>query len=112
MIGKGVKEEKPVTLSEVYAILKVRKKAGELEYGQRLTYDYSQKFVSLSVTKAKALIKELLEIEKVREHQAVYLADLLPDTAEEIQLIFAKERTSLGDDDVKKILEIVGKYRK
>ena len=56
--------------------------------------------------------KELLEIEKVREHQAVYLADLLPDTAEEIQLIFAKERTSLGDDDVKKILEIVGKYRK
>ena len=112
MIGKGVKEEKPVTLAEVYKILKARKKEGELEYGQRLAYDYSQKFASLPPKKATELIKELLEIEKVREHQAVYIADLMPETADEIQLIFAKERTSLGDDDVSKILEIVGKYRK
>ncbi len=112
MIGKGVKKEKPVTLAEAYDILKKRKEEGELEYSQRLTYDYTQKFVSLTPKKARELIKELLEIEKVREHQAVFLADLMPETEEDVQLIFAKERTSLSDDDVKKILEIVGKYRK
>ena len=50
MIGKGVKEEKPVSLSDFYAILKARKKGCDIDYGLRLTYDYSQKFVPLSVT--------------------------------------------------------------
>lgn len=112
MIGKGVKKEKPVTLAEAYEILKERKKEGELEYGQSLTYDYTQKFASLDSKKVRELIKELLGIEKVREHQAVFLADMMPETEEDVRLIFAKERTSLSDDDVKQILEIVGKYRK
>ena len=112
MIGKEVTKEKPVTLARALEILKERKKMGELEYSQRLTYDYAQKFAELSAEDAEKLVKELLEIEKIREHQAVILTDLMPKTKDEVQLIFAKERTSLGEDDIKKILELIDKYRK
>ncbi|MFH1821731.1 MAG: RNA polymerase Rpb4 family protein [Methanobacteriota archaeon] len=110
MIGKRVVKEKPVPLSEVLGILEKTKKEGELEYWQRLTYDYAQKFAKPKLIKAKELMEELLKVEKIREHQAVAIVDLMPETKEDIELIFSKERTKLEDDEVKKILEIVKKY--
>lgn len=112
LIGKGVSNEKHVTLAEVLEILEKQKKRGELEYGQRLTYDYAQKFAKLDTKKAKELMEELLKLGNIREHQAVVLVDLMPETEEDIQLIFAKERTKLGEEDIKKLLELIGKYRK
>jgi len=112
LIGKGVEKEKPVSLTEVYKILRERKKIGELGYEQRLAYDYAQKFKSLSPKKAENLMKELLELGKIREHQAVSIIDLMPETEEDVRLIFAKERTPLDDEDIRQILEIVRKYKK
>ena len=110
MIGKRVVKEKPVPLAEVLSILEKTKKQGELEYWQRLTYDYAQKFAKYKPEEAKKLMDELLKMEKIREHQAVAIVDLMPETKDDIELIFSKERTKLEDDEVKKILEIVKKY--
>jgi DNA-directed RNA polymerase subunit F len=112
LIGKGVSKERPMTLVEVLEILEKQKKMGELEYGQRLTYDYAQKFAKLDVKKARELLEELLKLGNIREHQAVVLADLMPETEEDVQLIFAKERTRLGEEDIKKLLKLIDKYRK
>lgn len=112
MIGKRVTGEKSVPLAKVLEILKEQKKRGELEYGQRLTYDYAEKFVKLDVKKVEELMNELLKTGKIREHQAVALVDLMPETKDDIKLIFSKERTSLEEDDIKKILELINKYRK
>ncbi len=112
MIGKGVTGEKPVPLAKVFEILEKQKKRGELEYGQRLTYDYTQKLAKLDVKKAEELIGELLKLEKIREHQAVALVDLMPERKEDVELIFAKERTKLEEEDIKKILELINKFRK
>lgn len=111
MIGKRVVKEKPVPMSEVLKILEKEKKDVELEYEQRLTYDYVQKFAKLSPQKAEELKNELLKIEKIREHQAVMLVDLMPETKEDLELIFSKERTRLEEDEIKKILELIKKYR-
>ena len=111
LIGKGVSNERPMTLAEVLEILEKQKKRGELEYGQRLTYDYAQKFAKLDVKKARELMEELLKLGNIREHQAVVLVDLMPETEEDVQLIFAKERTRLGEEDIKKLLELIDKYR-
>lgn len=111
MIGKGVSKERPVTLAEVLEILERQKKRGDLEYGQRLTYDYAQKFAKLDAKKARQLMEELLKLGNIHEHQAVALVDLMPETEEDIQLIFAKERTRLGKEDIKKLLELIDKYR-
>ncbi len=111
MIGKRVLKEKPVPLAEVLEILKKGKKEeGELEYWQRLTYDHAQKLAKLKPDKAKELEQELLKIEKVREHQAVTIVDILPENKEDVDLIFAKERTVLEEKDIKKIVELVKKY--
>jgi len=112
MIGKEVTDEKPVSLAKVLEILEKQKKRGELEYKQRLTYDYSQKFAELNIKDAEELIGELLKLEKIREHQAVALVDLMPETKEDVELIFAKERTRLEEEDIKKVLELINKYRK
>lgn len=112
MIGKEVTDEKPVPLAKVLEILEKQKKRGELEYKQRLTYDYSQKFAELNIKDAEELIGELLKLEKIREHQAVALVDLMPETKEDVELIFAKERTRLEEEDIKKVLELINKYRK
>lgn len=112
LIGKGVSSEKHVTLAKVLEILEKQKKRGELEYGQRLTYDYAQKFTKLDTKKAGELMEELLKLGNIREHQAVVLVDLMPETEEDIQLIFTKERTRLREEDIKKLLELIDKYRK
>ena len=98
-------------MAEVLTILEKEKKAGELEYGQRLTYDYSQKFSKLNLKKSKELMEELLKLGRLREHQIVALVDLMPETKEDVELIFAKERTRLEEDEIKKILDLINKYR-
>lgn len=111
MIGKKVTNEKPVPLAKVLEILEKQKKLGELEYGQRLLYDYSQKFAKLDAERAEELVKELLKLGKLKRYQAVVLVDLMPETDDDVELIFAKERTRLEEEDIKKILELINKYR-
>lgn len=110
MIGKGTTGEKPVTLAEVLEILEAQKKKGELSYTQRLALDHAQKFMGLKVEKARELVKELVAL-GLREHQAVMVVDHMPETKADLQLILAKERVRLGEEDFPKVLEIVNKYR-
>jgi DNA-directed RNA polymerase subunit F len=111
MIGKRAVKERPVPMAEVLKVLEKEKKGGELEYGQRLTYDYTQKFAKLNPKQVEELKAELLKIEKIREHQAVALVDLMPETKEDVELIFSKERTRLEEDEIKNILKLINKYR-
>ncbi len=112
MIGKGISNEKVITLAEVLEILEKQKKHGELGYGQRLAFDYAQKFAKLDAGKARELVEELLKLGNLKEHQAVALVDLMPETKEEVQLIFSKERVRLGEEDIQKILDLINKFRK
>jgi len=112
LIGKKLIGEKPVPLAEALEILKKQKGEGELGYVQRLTYDYAQKFAKLDTENARELMGELLKLSNLREHQAVALVNLMPETREDIQLIFAKERARLEDKDIEKVLELLDKYRK
>lgn len=111
MIGDEVKEREPVTFSEALDILREKGSKEDLEFEQRLAYDFLQKFSPLPVEKTEKLLNDLLEIEKVRKHQAVILANNMPETKEDIRLIFAKERTSLREETIEKILEIIDSYR-
>lgn len=111
MIGDEIIEENPISFAEVLERLEKKKEEEELEFEQRLAYDFVQKFSQLPVEKTKELIDELLEIPKVRRHQAVILANNMPKNKQDIRLIFAKERTSLREDTIEKILEIIDSYR-
>lgn len=102
---------KPVSLSEVKSILKkIEKERKELLYEQKIALEHANKFAKLSIKKTEDLIKELSELKFLEEIHCYKIADLLPSTEDDLKTIFAKERTTLGENEIKKILEIVKKY--
>ena len=104
-------EIKFIPLSEVKNILKkVSKERKELLYEQRIALEHAQKFTKLPVKKTNDMIKELKSLDFLEEIHAVKIADILPTTKDDIKAIFAKERISLGENEIKKILDIVVKY--
>ncbi len=111
MIGDKIKSREPVTFAEALKYLEKKEDEKELEFEQRLAYDFVQKFSPLSLEKTEELLDELLDIEKVRKHQAVMLINNMPKNEEDIRLIFSKERTSLREETIQEILDIINNYR-
>jgi DNA-directed RNA polymerase subunit F len=102
---------KPVSISEVKSILKkIEKERDELLYEQKIALEHAQKFAKLPIKKIEDLIKELSKFEFLEEIHVYKLADLLPQTEEDLKTIFAKERITFGEGEIKKILELVKKY--
>ncbi|KAA0006946.1 MAG: RNA polymerase [Thermoplasmata archaeon] len=109
-----MEKERYVSIAEVKDILKrIQKEREELTHEQKVALRHAEAFARLSVSKTKELIKELLEkVDKIEERHAYKIADLLPTHEEDVKLIFAKERVNLDEEDIRKILEIVGRYIK
>jgi DNA-directed RNA polymerase subunit F len=100
-----------VSLAEVKNILKkVEKNRKELLYEQRIALEHAQKFAKLPANKTDMMLKELMDIELIHEAHAYKIADILPTSIDDVKTIFAKERVSLKDSDIKSILDIVNKY--
>lgn len=105
-----MEDKKMVSLAEVKDILTERQAEGELTAEQKLALEHATKFARLDSKKAKKLIKELLELGFVSEVNAVKIADLLPTHADDVRLIFSKERASVEKKDIEKILSVIQKY--
>ncbi len=104
-------QSKPVSLAEVKNILKkVSKEREELIYEQRIALEHAQLFAKLSVKQTKDMIKELSALDFIDESQAYKVADLLPVTEDDVRAFFAKERFTPTQEQINKIVTIVGKY--
>lgn len=113
MIGTEIGERKPVSLATVKAILKSREKEGELHYEQKLALEHASKFGKLEEKDVNGLVAELLKLEipRFKERHAIKIADFLPEDAEVIKTIFAKESLTLKKEQMQQILDVVAKYR-
>ena len=105
-----VDEEKLATLSEVKNLLEKDESENNLTYEKRLALEHAKQFTVLNQTQSKKLINELLKIERVSDFLAFKIAELLPQHPDEVRPIFAKERFTLEEDEIKQIIEIVKKY--
>ena len=102
---------KPVSLSEVKSILKkIEKEREEMLYEQKIALEHARKFAKMPLKKTSDLVKELSKLEFLQEIHVYKIADILPTTEDDIKTIFAKERMTLGENEIKNILEIVKKY--
>ena len=100
-----------VSLPEVKNMLKkIEKERKELIYEQRIALEHAQKFAKLSVKQTKDLIKDLMKLENIGESHAYKIADILPTTEDDVKAIFAKERFTLSESEIKNILKVIGKY--
>ncbi len=94
----------PLSLAEVIDYMKEEETEPEI-------VGFIKKFNTLDVNNAKELRKELegLGIIKIKPEHAVKIADLLPETAEELNKIFVD--VGLDENEVQKILETIKKFR-
>lgn len=105
-----MEDKKIVSLAEVKDILTERQNESELTAEQKLALEHSQKFARIDSKKSKKLVKELTELGFVSETNAVKIADIMPSHADDVRLIFSKERASVEKKDIEKVLSVVQKY--
>ncbi len=81
------------------------------EEGDADIVGFIKKFNKLRAKEAKELRAEIeaLGIMKVKPEYAIKIVDLLPESAEELNKIFAD--VSLDEDETKKILDTIKKYK-
>jgi DNA-directed RNA polymerase subunit F len=101
---------KYISLVEVKNLLEKEEKKRELTYEQKLALEHAKHFSILSATKAKKMVEELTQLERITEPFAYKIVDILPKHPEEVRAIFAKERYTLEDTEIKKIIKIVENY--
>ncbi|MDR2866567.1 MAG: RNA polymerase Rpb4 family protein [Methanomassiliicoccaceae archaeon] len=102
--------ERYVGLAEVKAMLGAESGNRELGTAQRSALEHSQSMVYLSVDDVRALVAELKALAFVTDFAAYKIGDILPKYPEDVRAIFSKERVNLSADNIKQIIEIVGKY--
>jgi len=120
MIVKEIINETILALTEAKEILNARRKSGsgkkegeeeeEMRYERRKASEHTTKFAKLGAKESRVLINELLGLEKMKEEIAVRIADLMPKSKNEVRAIYAKERFTLTEENIEKILDCVAKY--
>ena len=115
-IFQEIISENYLTVSEVKQHLqKIEKERSEdeereLPYELARTIEHVNRFAVLSAKDAKALVKKLSELEKVSPQNACKIADLLPQSRDELRSVYAQDRHNLDGDELDKIISIVAEY--
>jgi DNA-directed RNA polymerase subunit F len=119
MIVKEIISERTLTLAEAKEILDTQKGSGkgeggeeeeEMRYERRKAIEHTTKFAEMEGKESRILVNELLGLDKMKEEIAIRIADLLPKSKSEVRAIYAKERFTLTEADIEKILDCVAKY--
>lgn len=99
-----IKNSEPLSMAE--AIEYIKKDENETEI-----VGFIKKFSKLNAKEAKELRQEIesLGMIKVKTDGIVKIIDLLPETSEELNKIFID--VSLDEDETKKILDTIKKYK-
>lgn len=102
---------KILSLAEIKNILsKLSKEREELTREQKISLEHSEHISNLSIKKTKELINQLTAIEKIEIKQATQIANLLPNSKEELMAIYSKETYIPSDKEADTILKIIKEY--
>lgn len=119
---KEIISQKILTMGEAKEILEVLGKKGgesvseregeekEIRYERRKALEHTTKFAKMSAKKSRILVEGLLRLNKINEEVAVRIADMMPQSKNEVRAIYAKEKFTLTEADIEKILDCVAKY--
>jgi DNA-directed RNA polymerase subunit F len=111
MIFMKIKDVRPVGVPEAKYVLSKREKEKELTYEQKLASEHLKKFSKISYENSKKFLEELSGVLRMSDETKVQILNILPKNADELRMIFAREKFSLKEEEIKKILEIIKKYR-
>ncbi|MEM1508968.1 MAG: RNA polymerase Rpb4 family protein [Thermofilaceae archaeon] len=104
-------KEKLLTLPEVAEILLNESNKHELTSVEVLVLDYARKFKKMNSSNAVKLVKELREA-GLPEEIAVQLANIAPESEDEIRTILAPSSRIFSSEDIKNILNKINEFRR
>ena len=110
MIVKSIMKEELLTLAEVKEILDQiklnRADEEELGYELRRAMRHAEIFAKGSAEESRLIVEELMKLEKMTSEIAIKIADIRPKTKDELRAIYAKERFTLSEEELDRILDI------
>ena len=102
-------EKKGASLSALADTLKsVEDKKNPVAIQQQVK-DYAVRFSKLNISGETKLIKAIqdLEIPLVTDSHIVQIVNLMPESANELQTVFAGSRTTVSSENMSKLLEVI-----
>ena len=112
MIVKNVINEELLTISEAKELLdRIKEERAEevddLGYELKKAIRHIDAFSKSDAEQSRALVTDLMELEKMKPEIAIRIADILPETRDELRSIYAKERFILTTEDLDQMLDLV-----
>lgn len=104
-------DEEYVTLAEVRELLTAENEKRELLNSQTAAMVHAQSVAKTSVEDAKEMVAKLKELDFVDSRIAVKIADIMPNYSNEVRAIFSKERITLDEDMIDRVIGICDEYR-
>lgn len=106
MPKETIKKE-PVSLPEVVSIFNKRKKAGELNYLQRIAHEHAQRSSKITGRQAKTLIKKLMTEFELTEMIAIHIVDFMPETIDELRIFLQDTSRVYTTEEVHSMLDLL-----
>lgn len=104
---KEILNKEPTSLPEVVALFNKRKKAGELNYLQRIALEHAQRSSKINAKQAKTLIKTLMTDFELSEQIAINIVNFMPETVDELRIFIQDASKVYSSEEVQKILKAV-----
>ena len=79
----------------------------QIQYEHKLALDHVRLLAQSNLEHSKAIIEKVIDLEHVDEYYAAKIADILPMHPDYVRSIFARERFSLGRDEIDSIISAV-----
>ncbi|MBI5061491.1 MAG: hypothetical protein HZB67_04215 [Candidatus Aenigmarchaeota archaeon] len=103
-----------IEISDVEAkkIMEDRKKQGDMTYEQKICFEFLEKSVKMTQAQFNDLVDELKKIAILKPRYIALIINMMPDTEEEVEALFNKERTNLKKEEIKQIVDIIKQFKK
>ena len=79
----------------------------QIQYEHKLALDHVRLITQATPEQGSQIMEKVIELEHVNDYYAAKIVDVLPMHADDVRSIFARERFSLGHDEIDTIISTV-----
>ena len=110
---KEIISEEEITLPQVKKLLTQRAKEGEEDpsFQQAITLEHATQFSKMAPAVAAKLVDRLIKSFEISRVNAVQIVNIAPITIEELKTIVDARSSSLSDEQMEEIVDLVVKNR-
>ncbi|MGY5863626.1 MAG: RNA polymerase Rpb4 family protein [Candidatus Thorarchaeota archaeon] len=108
---KEIISEEEVTLPQVKKLLAQRGKEGELSFQQSITLEHASSFSRMAPAVSVKVVDKIIKSYDLNRSQAVQIVNIAPTTIEELKSILSSRATSLTDEQLIEIVDLIVKNK-